>query len=112
MKDIDSMTVAELRALHSDVAALIERRVAEERNSVLEKIKELAAGAGISLDELVRGAGARPVSQKTKASDKRGTVAPKYRDPSSGTTWTGRGRKPKWVEAALASGKKLEDLAI
>lgn len=112
MKDIDSMTVAELRALQSDVAALIERRVAEERNSVLEKIKELAAGAGISLDELVRGAGARPTNQKPKVADKRRTVAPKYRDSATGTTWTGRGKKPKWVEAALASGKKLEDLVI
>ena len=25
-------------------------------------------------------------------------VAPKYRDPVSGNTWTGRGKAPKWIE--------------
>lgn len=27
-----------------------------------------------------------------------GTVAPKYKDPISGATWTGRGKAPKWIE--------------
>jgi DNA-binding protein H-NS len=25
-------------------------------------------------------------------------VAPKYRDPATGKTWTGRGRAPTWLE--------------
>ena len=33
----------------------------------------------------------------------------KYRNPATGETWSGRGLQPKWVVAALASGKKLED---
>lgn len=27
-----------------------------------------------------------------------GKVAPKYRNPSTGDTWTGRGKAPKWIE--------------
>ena len=27
-----------------------------------------------------------------------GKVAPKYRNPSTGETWTGRGKAPKWIE--------------
>jgi DNA-binding protein H-NS len=27
-----------------------------------------------------------------------GKVAPKYRDPVTGRTWTGRGKAPKWIE--------------
>lgn len=26
-----------------------------------------------------------------------GPVAPKYRDPATGQTWTGRGKAPKWI---------------
>jgi DNA-binding protein H-NS len=38
---------------------------------------------------------------------------PAYRNPcNSAETWTGRGRHPKWVREALASGLRLEDLAI
>lgn len=25
------------------------------------------------------------------------TVVPKYRDPATGQTWTGRGKAPKWI---------------
>jgi DNA-binding protein H-NS len=36
---------------------------------------------------------------------------PKYRNPlNSAETWSGRGSRPAWVEAALAAGKTLEDL--
>ena len=27
-----------------------------------------------------------------------GSVAPKFKDPISGATWTGRGKAPKWIE--------------
>ena len=27
-----------------------------------------------------------------------GKVAPKYRDPATGQTWTGRGKAPKWID--------------
>src|SRR5215468_9064064 len=43
----------------------------------------------------------------------RGKVAPKYRNPENpGETWAGRGLKPRWLAAALKSGKKLDDFVI
>jgi DNA-binding protein H-NS len=33
----------------------------------------------------------------------------KYAD-GNGNTWSGGGRKPKWVKEALASGKSIDDL--
>ncbi|TXC62157.1 H-NS histone family protein [Piscinibacter aquaticus] len=39
-------------------------------------------------------------------------VKPKYRDPQSGHTWTGRGLQPRWIKEALASGGTLERLLI
>ena len=40
-------------------------------------------------------------------------IKPKYRNPADRTqTWTGRGLKPKWLQAALAEGKSLSDFAI
>jgi len=42
-----------------------------------------------------------------------GKVAPKYRNPENPSeTWAGRGLKPRWLAAALKSGKKLEHFAI
>jgi DNA-binding protein H-NS len=50
--------------------------------------------------------------RKAAGVDKRSVVAPKYRDSATGTTWTGRGKQPKWLAAAIQSGKKLEDFKI
>lgn len=46
------------------------------------------------------------------ASDKRSAVAPKYRDPSSGKTWTGRGKNPAWMTAYLSAGHSKQDYLI
>jgi DNA-binding protein H-NS len=38
---------------------------------------------------------------------------PKYRNPNnSAETWSGRGRRPQWVEIALSTGASLESLEI
>ena len=54
----------------------------------------------------------RKEGRKAAGIDKRSVVAPKYRDSATGTTWTGRGKQPKWLAAAIKSGKKLEDFKI
>jgi DNA-binding protein H-NS len=42
-----------------------------------------------------------------------GSVAPKYRNPENpAETWAGRGLKPRWLAAAIKSGKKLENFLI
>ena len=38
-------------------------------------------------------------------------VPPKYRS-HSGETWAGRGARPRWLVAAIKSGKKLDDFLI
>jgi DNA-binding protein H-NS len=40
-------------------------------------------------------------------------LPPKYRHPENpDQTWTGRGRRPAWLEEALASGHALEEFKI
>lgn len=82
-----------------------------ERASVIAQIKSLMAEHDLSIADL--GGKAVAPAKSPKASSQAGRkVPPKYRNPHSGETWTGRGLQPKWVQAALASGKKLEDFVI
>ena len=42
----------------------------------------------------------------------RGPVPAKYRHPESGQTWTGRGKAPRWITEAQASGRMREEFLI
>ncbi len=37
---------------------------------------------------------------------------PKYRNPATGDTWSGRGLKPKWLAVAIQGGKTLKDFEL
>lgn len=90
--------------------AALEKKIADAQRSAradaIAKVKALMAEYGLSAADL---SGKVALSAKPDGTRK---VAAKYRDPASGQTWTGRGLKPKWLQAALASGKKLEDFAL
>jgi len=104
--ELEHLSLSELQVLRARVDQEMEKRRAQVRKEGLEKIKSIAAEYGLSAEELKLLSGA-------KSSGKRGSVAPKYRDPSnSENTWTGRGRKPKWVEAFLNGGGRLEQITI
>jgi DNA-binding protein H-NS len=51
---------------------------------------------------------AAPAKKATKAGNYvRGPQPPKYRDPKSGATWSGRGRAPAWLASAKDPSKFL-----
>jgi hypothetical protein len=55
----------------------------------------------------------RRTSIKSGRGGPRGAVAPKYRNPDNpAETWAGRGLKPRWMAAALKSGRKMDDFLI
>jgi DNA-binding protein H-NS len=88
----------------------LEKRIAEtresERSEAIQKIRTLMAEYGLTTADLNNKAPPRGSSRKGKR------VPAKYRDPVSGNTWSGRGLQPKWLKAALDSGRELSDFAV
>ncbi len=99
--DLGQMSLDELKALQKEVTVAIETfrdRQKEEARRVLEN---QARQMGFKLDELTGPAAKR----KGKASPAR------YRHPDDiSLTWTGRGRRPNWIVAALEEGRTLEEM--
>lgn len=100
--DLDTLSHDELKKLKSDVERALNtvdaRRKAEAKRAAEQAAKEF----GFSLEEVL----SAPPLRGSKG-------APKFANPSNPSqTWTGRGRKPNWVNDALAAGKTLDDLAI
>ncbi|MCW5705226.1 MAG: H-NS histone family protein, partial [Bradyrhizobium sp.] len=58
--------------------------------------------------------GARRGRKPSRSSSLKGRKAePKYRNSANPKeTWAGRGMKPRWLTAALKSGKKIESFEI
>lgn len=75
----------------------------QELASAIAEIKRIMAQFSISPADL--GFGGRGGKSKGKGA----AVVAKYRDPVSGKTWSGRGRRPAWVTELEAQGKKLDD---
>lgn len=101
--DLGTMSLKELKDLHSQVAKAISGYEARKKQEAISVLEEKAKALGFTLSDLVN---ASPVRKRKPA-------RAKYANPANTSeTWTGRGRKPRWVEAALKSGKSLTDLLI
>jgi DNA-binding protein H-NS len=95
----------ELREIGKTIERELVERKDRHRQEVAHQIRELAAALGMTPEEVLSSA---PTAKKTRA-----PVAPKYRHPDNPEqTWSGRGRKPAWIQEQIAQGKTLDDLAI
>jgi DNA-binding protein H-NS len=97
MTAIKSMSIEKLVQLKSDVEEMLSQKVSEERRALQQELSKLGGYTG---------------GKKAKRGIRGGAVAPKYRDPETGATWAGRGLKPRWLTAAMKSGKSLEAFSI
>jgi len=99
---LEQMALADLKKLKKDVDRAIVSFHERRKSEAAAEVEALAREKGFSLSELTS-----LVRKKTKP------VAAKYRHPENpDATWSGRGRRPKWVTAELENGKTLDDLAI
>jgi len=102
--------VASLQELIAQKEALereIERTRQEDRADTIGKIRDLMDQFGLTSADLAGKSG----SKKTTAA-KGNKVAAKYRNASTGESWSGRGLQPKWLKAALASGRKIAEFTL
>lgn len=99
--NLEGLSREELQTLIADAQKAL-KTVDARRRAEAKRAAELAAKEfGFSLDEVM------------EAGPKGSKGAPKYANPADPTqTWTGRGRKPNWVIAALEEGRDLEELAL
>jgi DNA-binding protein H-NS len=99
---LKTMSVTKLQDLQSKIEAAINAKVSERRRELEAQLSKLSGFGGRGGKTPKFGRGGRT-----------GAVAPKYRNPENhAETWAGRGLKPRWLTAAIKSGKKLENFAI
>jgi DNA-binding protein H-NS len=77
----------------------IERQIREvrgrEMQGAVEQVRALVSDFGLTLDDVFGKKRSALTGKKTQA---------KFRDPASGTTWSGRGKPPRWIADKDRSG--------
>jgi DNA-binding protein H-NS len=114
MMDISRTPLAELLQLLDALPAEIDRRRSLERDRVMEELSALARARGFVLEDLVGKPTPLPAVTPAMPTLRRRRSPPvKYRHPRQyDLTWTGRGKRPRWVMAWLAEGNRMEELGV
>jgi DNA-binding protein H-NS len=100
-RNLKKMEVNALMALRSQINS----QLAERRTDLEKQIARL--------DKVNGEASPRRSLANGRASALKGTkVKPKYRDPKTGQTWSGRGAMASWLAAAIKRGRKIEHFAV
>jgi len=103
-------------------AKALENAEGQKKARAVERVRALMKRLGVEVSDLTaapaakRTARAKAPAKAAKGARKSAkapsTVAPKFRDPATGVTWSGRGRTPVWLSAYLDQGRTREEFAI
>ncbi|RDS97973.1 H-NS histone family protein [Burkholderia contaminans] len=93
-------TYLELKKQADALAQQAEEARLSELESIITAMREQIAEYGITSEQLFG-------RRRAAVSGARTPIAPKYQDPKSGATWSGRGKAPGWL-----AGTKRESFLI
>ena len=95
-------TYRELLVQKAALDAQVEKVREEERGAIIIEIRQKMNEYQITVDEI---GGGRKGKKSIKTA--RSAVAPKYQDPATGATWSGRGKAPHWIKDTVNRDKFL-----
>ncbi|MGC9457438.1 MAG: H-NS family nucleoid-associated regulatory protein [Halothiobacillaceae bacterium] len=103
--DLSQMSADELKALVEQAESSLRERHQRRIMELRKEAEELAREMGMSVGE-VFGLEGRGAAQKSK-------LPPKFMNPNNPKqTWTGRGKRPRWLAEALERGEPEDKFRI
>jgi DNA-binding protein H-NS len=105
--DLDALSVDDMWQLHEEISRGPSVRLTAEKRELEKRLAQLRHG------EEGREGQNTPLKETLGVRRKYPRVVPKYFNPNKPSeTWSGRGRQPRWLTAALKTGRAIEDFAI
>lgn len=105
--DLNNLSIQELEKVIADARERIEEKREEAVARARADIERIAASTGYSVEDLL-GMG----KSRTRVSTRK-VVADKYRNPRDPSqSWSGRGKRPRWLQELLDQGGKLENFQV
>jgi DNA-binding protein H-NS len=108
--NLDALSVDEMWQLHEEISRVLSVRLTSEKRELEKRLAQLRREKDMRESEAAE---ARPLKNAAPARRKYPRVFPKYRNPQEPSeTWSGRGKQPRWLAAALKTGHTIEEFAI
>ena len=85
-------TYKELLKQQEAPALQVEEARKREISDAVTQVRQMVSEFGLTERDVF------PSGRRSGGTRTGGKVAPKYRDPATGQTWTGRGKAPKWID--------------
>ena len=106
-------TLLEIQAQIAELTAKANQMRQEQYSKAVTDAQNIITSFDIKASDLVFSSTkvSKAKSEKSENLKSSGKAKVKFSD-SLGHEWSGRGLKPRWLTAALASGKTLEDFAV
>ena len=114
LKALEDMSVAALRKVVESATTLIAQKTEGEKRTFIEEVTARAKSLGVSITDLFGKSAPKPVKKAPpkKRAGLRARPPIKFKGPNPGDTWTGRGRRPRWLVALEAEGRDTKDYAV
>jgi DNA-binding protein H-NS len=107
--NLESMSVDEMWQLHEEISRVLSVRLTSEKRELEKRLEQLRRDKQVPSFKSSHGVKGLARAPRRKYP----RVFPKYQNPQvPSETWSGRGKTPRWLVAALKTGLKLEDFAI
>lgn len=108
--NLDAMSVDEMWQLHEEISQVLSVRLTSEKRELEKRLTQLRRERETRQGDPVN---AQSLKDAPRARRKYPRVFPKYRNPSEPSeTWSGRGKQPRWLTAALKTGHTIEEFVI
>lgn len=108
--DFDAMSIDEMWQLHEEISRILSVRLTSEKRELEKRLAQLRRDRET---RQVDPSDAPSLNEAPRERRKYPRVFPKYRNPNEHSeTWSGRGKQPRWLVAALKNGHKIEEFVI
>jgi DNA-binding protein H-NS len=109
--DLEAMPLDDLWALHEQISSILSKRIIAEKRQLENRLLQLNRGKDALGSVKLKSEPEKTNRERPRRKYPR--VFPKYQNPDVPTeTWSGRGKRPRWLVSALKAGGTVEDFKI
>lgn len=107
--NLDAMSIDEMWQLHEEVNSVLSTRLTSEKRELEKRLAQLRREKEMRQSEAVDSRAKGTTRERRKYP----RVSAKYRNPNEPSeTWSGRGKQPRWLTAALKTGHTIDEFVI